>query len=176
MAKKDPRLDAYIARSAAFARPILRHLRQVVHEACPEVEETIKWSMPAFSYYGLLCGMAAFKAHATFGFQKVDHTAGERRDPDPVFDPRRTDHVRATAQEHPRLGRIQRKAGVVVHRARAEAFLQPHSGRVRVARRQRRVTVVGKQLRQPLVRRPVRMVGAAPGGDDGCNAAAVPAP
>lgn len=70
MAKKDPRIDAYIASKAVFARPILRHLRQLVHTACPEVQETIKWGMPAFDYRGPLCGMAAFKAHATFGFWK----------------------------------------------------------------------------------------------------------
>ena len=65
----DKRIDAYIARSAPFAQPILRHLRQLVHTACPEAEETIKWSMPSFMYRGkILCGMAAFKAHAGFGF------------------------------------------------------------------------------------------------------------
>jgi len=70
MGKKDPRVDAYIAKSAEFARPILVHLRSVVHAACPDVEETLKWSMPAFQYKGLLCGMAAFKEHCTFGFWK----------------------------------------------------------------------------------------------------------
>ena len=65
---RDPRIDAYIARQAAFAQPILSHLREAVHAACPEAEETIKWSMPAFTYKGRqLAGMAAFKAHATFG-------------------------------------------------------------------------------------------------------------
>ena len=65
----DPRVDAFIAKQADFARPILDHLRRVVHEACPAVEETIKWSMPAFYYKDRpLAGMAAFKAHATFGF------------------------------------------------------------------------------------------------------------
>jgi len=64
----DPRVDAYIAKAATFAQPILRHLRELVHEACPETEETIKWSMPSFTHHGILCGMAAFKAHATFGF------------------------------------------------------------------------------------------------------------
>ncbi len=64
----DPRVDAYIAKSAEFARPILRHLRALVHEACPQAEETIKWRMPTFVHHGILCGMAAFKAHATFGF------------------------------------------------------------------------------------------------------------
>lgn len=68
--KRDPRIDAYIARSADFARPILTHLRDVVHAACPEVEETMKWSMPHFDYKGIMCGMAAFKAHVTFGFWK----------------------------------------------------------------------------------------------------------
>ncbi|MEO5617831.1 MAG: YdeI/OmpD-associated family protein [Candidatus Eisenbacteria bacterium] len=70
MAIRDRRIDAYIAKSADFARPILAHLREVVHAACPEVEETLKWSSPAFMYKGMLCGMAAFKQHATFGFWK----------------------------------------------------------------------------------------------------------
>ena len=66
---KDPRIDAYIAKSAPFAQPILQRLRQLVHAACPEAKETIKWGMPSFTYHGkILCGMAAFKAHATFGF------------------------------------------------------------------------------------------------------------
>ncbi len=66
--KTDPRVDAYIAKSADFARPILRHLRALVHKACPPAVETIKWGMPSFTHHGILCGMAAFKAHATFGF------------------------------------------------------------------------------------------------------------
>lgn len=66
----DPRVDAYIAAAAPFARPILRHLRAVVHSACPDVEETIKWGMPFFTYHGILCHMAAFKQHAAFGFWK----------------------------------------------------------------------------------------------------------
>ena len=70
MGTKDPRIDAYIARQAEFARPILRYLRQVVHSACPKVEENIKWSHVSFEYHGMLCGMAAFKQHATFGFWK----------------------------------------------------------------------------------------------------------
>lgn len=71
MAKRDPRIDAYIAKSAAFAQPILEHLRAVVHAACPDVEETMKWSMPHFDYRGaMMCSMASFKAHAVFGFWK----------------------------------------------------------------------------------------------------------
>jgi len=65
----DSRIDAYIEKQAEFARPILVWLRERVRAACPEVEESIKWSMPAFSYNGRpLANMAAFKAHATFGF------------------------------------------------------------------------------------------------------------
>lgn len=70
MANRDPRIDAYIAKSAEFAKPILSYLRDAVHEACPEVEEAIKWSCPHFMYKGMLCGMAAFKQHCTFGFWK----------------------------------------------------------------------------------------------------------
>ena len=71
MPSRDPGIDAYIARSAEFAQPILNSLRAAVHEACPQVEETLKWSMPSFVYAGgILCGMAAFKQHASFGFWK----------------------------------------------------------------------------------------------------------
>jgi uncharacterized protein YdeI (YjbR/CyaY-like superfamily) len=76
--KTDPRIDAYIARQADFARPILEHLRRVVREAAPEVEETIKWSMPHFTYKGrLFAGMAAFKAHASFGLWHASAVLGE---------------------------------------------------------------------------------------------------
>lgn len=71
MANRDPRIDAYIARAPDFARPVLEHLREIVHEACPDVQETIKWSMPFFDYHGPLANMAAFKAHAAFGFWKA---------------------------------------------------------------------------------------------------------
>jgi uncharacterized protein YdeI (YjbR/CyaY-like superfamily) len=65
----DPRIDAYIAKSAAFARPILEHLRQLVHKACPGATETVKWGMPFFESNGaLLCHIAAFKEHCSFGF------------------------------------------------------------------------------------------------------------
>lgn len=77
MPARDPRLDTYIAAAAPFARPILKHLRSLVHEACPGVQETIKWGMPSFEFRGLLCGMAAFKAHATFFLAKGQLILGE---------------------------------------------------------------------------------------------------
>jgi uncharacterized protein YdeI (YjbR/CyaY-like superfamily) len=70
MGKTDPRVDQYIAKSADFAKPILTHLRKVVHAACPDVEETMKWSAPHFDYKGMMCGMSAFKSHCAFGFWK----------------------------------------------------------------------------------------------------------
>lgn len=78
MGKRDPRVDAYIAQSADFAKPILKHLREVVHEACPEVEETIKWRMPHFDYEGILCGMASFKEHCAFNIWKGSLIVGDR--------------------------------------------------------------------------------------------------
>ena len=70
MGTRDPRVDAYIANAAAFARPVLTHLRRTVHSGCPDVTETIKWGMPHFEYRGILCHMAAFKRHCAFGFWK----------------------------------------------------------------------------------------------------------
>lgn len=76
--KTDPRVDAYIERQADFAKPILQHLRAAVHAACPECEEAIKWSSPTFMYRGeILASMAAFKAHATFGFWKGALVTGD---------------------------------------------------------------------------------------------------
>lgn len=71
MGKKDKRVDAYISKSADFAKPVLRHLRGLVHEACPDAEETMKWSFPHFDYKGMMCSMAAFKQHCAFGFWKA---------------------------------------------------------------------------------------------------------
>jgi uncharacterized protein YdeI (YjbR/CyaY-like superfamily) len=70
MGTRDPRVDAYIAKAADFAKPVLRRLRDAVHSACPDVEETMKWSFPHFMYKGMLCSMASFKSHAAFGFWK----------------------------------------------------------------------------------------------------------
>ena len=71
MGKKDRNVTLYINKSAPFAQPILNHLRGVVHEACPEVEETIKWGFPNYLYKGILCNMAAFNEHCSFGFWKA---------------------------------------------------------------------------------------------------------
>jgi uncharacterized protein YdeI (YjbR/CyaY-like superfamily) len=78
MGTKDKRIDAYIAKSADFAKPILTHIRATVHAACPEVEETLKWSSPFFMYGGSpLCMMAAFKAHCGFRFWKGGLVMGD---------------------------------------------------------------------------------------------------
>ncbi|MES2515211.1 MAG: DUF1801 domain-containing protein [Bacteroidota bacterium] len=71
MANKNKRVDEYIKKAQPFAQPILKHLRALVHEVCPEVEETIKWSFPCFDYKGPFCHMASFKEHAVFGFWKA---------------------------------------------------------------------------------------------------------
>ena len=78
MGSRDPRIDAYIAKSADFAKPILTHLREVIHSACPDVEETMKWSNPHFMYKGMLGGMAAFKEHCAFGFWKGSLVVGDQ--------------------------------------------------------------------------------------------------
>jgi len=83
MGQPDPRIDAYIAKAAPFAQPILEHLRAVVHAACPQVEEAIKWGMPSFVYRGkLMCGMGAFKQHATFGFWQGANIVGAEQSDD----------------------------------------------------------------------------------------------
>ena len=70
MDKFDQRVDLYIDKSAHFAKPILKHLRQLVHQTCSEITETMKWGFPHFCYKGIVCSMASFKHHCAFGFWK----------------------------------------------------------------------------------------------------------
>ena len=81
MPATDKRIDAYIGKAEPFAQPVLKHLRSLVHEACPGVTETIKWGFPHFEYKGVVGSMAAFKQHAGFGFWK----GGLMRDPEGLF-------------------------------------------------------------------------------------------
>lgn len=71
MGNKNPRVDAYINKAASFAQPILIRLRTIIHKACPQVVENIKWGMPCFDFHGSFCDMAAFKQHCSFGFRKA---------------------------------------------------------------------------------------------------------
>jgi uncharacterized protein YdeI (YjbR/CyaY-like superfamily) len=76
-----PEVDEYIAATAPFAQPILTHLRQLIHKTLPEVEESIKWSMPFFTYRGLMLGnMAGFKQHCSFGLWGKEAAADLRAD------------------------------------------------------------------------------------------------
>jgi uncharacterized protein YdeI (YjbR/CyaY-like superfamily) len=80
MSTPDSRIDTYINKAAPFAQPILRHIRRLVHKACPEVEETIKWGFPHFDYKGVMISMAGFKSHCTLNFWKailIEGIAGE---------------------------------------------------------------------------------------------------
>ena len=82
MGTRDPRVDAYIARSNDFAKPILSHIREAVHSACPECEEKVKWGAPFFDYKGMMCGMAAFKEHCGMVFWKSRLIPGLQPDRD----------------------------------------------------------------------------------------------
>lgn len=123
MGKRDPRIDSYIKKSAEFARPILKHLRELVHLGCPEVEETIKWSMPAFDYKGLLCGMAAFKQHATLNFWKSEFVIGKNRQKEAMGQFGRITSLKDLPPDKVLLGYIQKAAtlnerGIKIPRAR----------------------------------------------------------
>lgn len=80
MGAKNPIIDDYIKNAPDFAKPILKHLRKIVHAGCPDVEETIKWRFPSFMYKGMLCAMAAFNQHCTFGFWKGELIVSNAKD------------------------------------------------------------------------------------------------
>jgi uncharacterized protein YdeI (YjbR/CyaY-like superfamily) len=79
MGKKIEKIDGYIENSADFAKPILNHLRELIHTACPDVEEKWKWSFPNFDYKGPFCNMAGFKQHCSFGFWKASLMRDEHK-------------------------------------------------------------------------------------------------
>ena len=82
MPSTDPRIDAYIGKAEPFAKPILQHIRKIVHTVCPDVEEKMKWSFPHFDYKGqMMCSMASFKNHCAFTFWK----AALMKDPKHIF-------------------------------------------------------------------------------------------
>ena len=70
MEQYDTRQDDYIAKAADFAQRILIHLRQLIHDTVPQIQETMKWGMPFYDHKGPVCQMAAFKQHCSFGFWK----------------------------------------------------------------------------------------------------------
>lgn len=79
---QNEKIDAYIEKSQEFAQPILIHLRELIHKACPEVDEKIKWGFPIFDYKkSILCSLASFKEHCAFGFWFSD----KMEDPDKIF-------------------------------------------------------------------------------------------
>jgi uncharacterized protein YdeI (YjbR/CyaY-like superfamily) len=79
MGSRDPRVDIYIEFAAPFAQPILKHFRDIVHSVSKEIDETIKWGFPHFMHQGILCSMAAFKAHCAIGFWKHGLVVDEPR-------------------------------------------------------------------------------------------------
>lgn len=82
MKQFDERITLYISKSADFAQPIMNHLRELVHDFCPDVEEGMKWNMPYFMYRGkILCSIASFKSHCSFGFW----LHSEMNDPHRIF-------------------------------------------------------------------------------------------
>jgi uncharacterized protein YdeI (YjbR/CyaY-like superfamily) len=85
MPTTDKRIDAYIAKAPDFARPILTRVRALVHEACPDCEETLKWGHPTFMYHGILCGMIAFKESALLHFWKGQALEVDGRGANDVF-------------------------------------------------------------------------------------------
>lgn len=71
MKNRSPEVDAYIAKSPEYARPILKKIRALYHKACPQIEETVKWGFPHFEYKGIVGSMAGFKRYVSYGFWKA---------------------------------------------------------------------------------------------------------
>ena len=126
MGKRDPRIDDYITKSADFAKPILTHLRELIHTACPEVEETLKWRNPSFMHKGLLCGIAGFKQHCVIGFWKDAVLFDRNPNAKPCAIPDRITNVSELPPDKVLLGYIKEavrlnEEGIKIPKAKATA-------------------------------------------------------
>ena len=126
---REPRIDDYIARAQPFARPILEKVRDRIHAAAHEAEETIKWSAPGFTVDGkILLMMAAFKAHAALNFWRGQElrgaaasrdamgqfgklTAVDDLPPDKEFDALLRERLTAHLEQGRKLAESERAAG-----------------------------------------------------------------
>jgi hypothetical protein len=136
MGTRDARVDAYIDNAADFAKPILRQLRRAVHDACPQVQEDMKWRCPHFMYKGILCYMAAFSQHAAFGIWRGSSIVGARA---------------KTSEAMGQFGRLTTRADlpaarvVVGYIKKATALRDEHAASSRRPTRERRKTARASQ-------------------------------
>lgn len=134
MGSRDPRVDAYIAKSADFAHPILEHLRDVIHDACPNVEESIKWSCPHYMYKGMLCATAAFKGHCALHFWKGAEIIGEDATDDAMGQFGRITSVKDLPSRTMLTRYVRRAMKRNEERANAPKAAKPATAKPRVAR------------------------------------------
>ncbi|HMU13353.1 MAG TPA: DUF1801 domain-containing protein [Flavobacteriales bacterium] len=76
-------INLFIAEQAEWQRKPLARLRQLIHTADPNVEETWKWNCPHFDHAGIMIGLNAFKEHIAVWF----HKGALIKDPKKLFEP-----------------------------------------------------------------------------------------
>jgi hypothetical protein len=64
----DKTVDGYIEGLEAWKGEIVSRVRQIVLEAAPEAEESIKWAQPVYDSNGPFAYIKAFKNAVNFGF------------------------------------------------------------------------------------------------------------
>ena len=79
---RDPRVDAYIDALPGWQQAVFREVRELLHAADPEVEETIKRSVqPYFVLKGNICAFLAAKDHVNIFI----YDGGLAPDPDGII-------------------------------------------------------------------------------------------
>ncbi|MEH7237813.1 DUF1801 domain-containing protein [Bacillus sp. JJ1562] len=63
-------VDQYILKLAEDIQNITAALRKIILDASPNLVEEYKWSMPNYTYKGLVCYLQASKKHVNFGFHR----------------------------------------------------------------------------------------------------------
>jgi hypothetical protein len=62
------RIDQQIAELADWRGPMIVKLRQIIHEADPDIAEEWKWGTAVWSHEGLVCSVGAFKKAVKMNF------------------------------------------------------------------------------------------------------------
>ena len=135
MGNRNPKVDAYIEKAKPFAQPILERLRDLMHKACPNVEEAIKWSQPFFVYKGTILGnMSGFKEHCHFGFWDKGMAEEVRNSGQGPL--RRVTSVRDLPSDKQMLGWIRQAASNIDHGEYQSPIVARNKAKSKTAKRE----------------------------------------
>lgn len=77
--RTSPDVDRYLRHSPVLIRSLMSELRRIIHATIPDVEESIKYTVPFYTRKGLLCYLSPLKTKdgVYIGFAKGNQMSDE---------------------------------------------------------------------------------------------------